>query len=73
MGGGESKHEDVKAVDTAGAVNNNLVFNQPVPIHHRTLEILIWIICIVKIVELLICIYKTHQKWKKKKYTGNAA
>lgn len=72
MGGGGSKHADVKSVDTAGAVNNNLVFNEPVPIYHRTLEILLWIICVVKVIELLLGIYKTHQKWMKKKYSNNA-
>lgn len=73
MGGGESKHADTKSVDAAGAINNNLVFSEPVPIHHKTLEWLIWIICIVKIVELVITLYKIHQKNLKKKYSGNPA
>lgn len=75
MGSGESKHEEAKIVDTSGAVNNNLVFNPstPVPIHYRTLEILIWTICIIKLLELCIGIYKAHQKYLKKKYTNNAA
>lgn len=73
MGGGESKHEDVKSVDAAGAINNNLVFSEPVPIHHGTLEWLIIIICVVKVIELLITIYKIHQKNLKKKYSGNPA
>lgn len=73
MGGGSSKPVEQKTVDAAGAINNNLVFENPVPIHHRTLEILIWIICIVKIIELLLCVYKVHHKNMKKKYTNNAA
>lgn len=73
MGGGESKHQDVKSVDTAGAINNNLVFSEPVPIHHKTLEWLILIICVVKVIELFISLYKIHQKQLKKKYAGNAA
>lgn len=75
MGSGESKHEETKAVDTSGAVNNNLVFNpsSPVPIHYRTLEILIWIICIVKVLELCYGIYRAHQKYLKKKYFNNGA
>lgn len=73
MGGGESKHEESKTVDAAGAINNNLVFSQPVPIHHKMLEWLILIICIVKVIELAITLYKIHQKNLKKKYTGNPA
>lgn len=73
MGGGESKHQDTKSVDAAGAINNNLVFSEPVPIHHKTLEYLILIICIVKVAELLITLYKIHQKNVKKKYSGNPA
>lgn len=66
MGGGGSKHEDVKAVDSAGTVNNNLVFSQPVPIHHKTLEYCIIIICIIKLIEMLIAFYRIHQKMLKK-------
>lgn len=73
MGGGESKHADVKSVDSAGTVNNNVVFTEPVPIHHKMLEWCILIICVIKVIELLINAYKIHQKTLKKKYTGNAA
>lgn len=73
MGGGGSKPVDSKTVDTAGAVNNNLVFSEPVPIHHGTLEWLILIICVIKLIELIITVYKIHQKNLKKKYTGNPA
>lgn len=73
MGGGGSKHQDAKTVDTSGTVNNNVVFTEPVPIHHETLEWLILVICIVKVIELAITIYKIHQKQLKKKYGNNAA
>lgn len=72
MGSGESKHDETKTVDTSGAVNNNLVLNQPVPIHYKTLEILIWIICVIKVIELCICAYKIHQRCLKKKYASNS-
>lgn len=75
MGSGESKQEESKTVDTSGAVNNNLVFNptEPVPIHYRSLEILIWIICIIKILELCYGIYRAHQRYLKKKYSNNGS
>lgn len=73
MGGGSSKPQETKTVDAAGAINNNLVFDNPVPIHHQNLEILMWIICIIKVVELCICAYKIHQKCLKKKYSNNPA
>lgn len=73
MGGSESKHEDVKAVDTAGAINNNLVFSEPVPIHHGHLEWIIIAIFVIKVIELLISLYRIHQKQLKKKYGGNPA
>lgn len=75
MGGGESKPVETKTVDAAGAINNNLVFNpdNPVPIHHRTIEILLWIICIIKVIELCICAYKVHFKCLKKKYSNSPA
>lgn len=49
MGGGESKQEEHRAVDTEGAVNNNLVFNQERPVDvHNTEIIILGIICAIK-------------------------
>lgn len=72
MGSEESKAE-VKTVDSTGAVNNNLVINDPVQIEHKLLEILLWTICIIKILEFLLLIYKIHRKNLKKQFTNNPA
>lgn len=73
MGAHESKVEEQKTVDSTGAINNNLVLSTPVPIHYKQMEILIWIICIIKVLEFCVCIYKVHSKMLKKKYSNNPA
>lgn len=67
MGSKDSK-EETKTVDTAGAVNNNLVFQEAVPIHSDQIVILMYIICGIKIVELLLFFYKMHLRRMKKRY-----
>lgn len=71
MGGGESKTAETKTVDSSGTVNNNVVLSQPVPIENRQLLILIWILCVLRVIEFLWQIYREHNKNLKKKYSGD--
>lgn len=73
MGGGESKQEETKTVDSTGAVNNNVVVTNPVNIRNMDIMILLWLIGIIKVIELILYMYKTHQRTMKKKYTNNPA
>lgn len=71
MGGGSSKPQDTKMVDSSGTVNNNVVVSQPVPIENRQLLILIWVICILRVAEFLWLLYREHHKSLKKKYAND--
>ncbi len=65
MGTKESKEE---VVDTNGNVNNNVVIQQSVPIHNFEITILLYVVCIVKIIQFIFFIYKFHLRKIKKKY-----
>lgn len=69
MGGTESKDE-TKSVDSNGYVNNNVVIQDPISSNSGEIKILLYVICIIKIIELLIFIYKFHRKNLKRKYTN---
>lgn len=71
MGSSGSSHDEHKTVDSSGAVNNNLVFEEPVPTHSTTMIVLVSVICAIKILELCIYIYKEHRKNLKKRYNTN--
>ncbi|HBK84076.1 MAG TPA: hypothetical protein DDZ41_10870 [Flavobacterium sp.] len=67
MGTSESK-EETKTVDSTGEVNNNIVIQDPVQIHNKDITTVLYIICAIKIFELLVFVYKFHAKSMKKKY-----
>lgn len=67
MGGGESK-EETKTIDTTGNVNNNVVIQESVPIHNEEMKILLYVICVVKIIQFIFFIYKFQVRRLKKKY-----
>lgn len=69
MGGTESKDE-TKSVDSNGNVNNYVVIQDPISSNSGEIKILLYVICIIKIIELLIFIYKFHRKNLKRKYTN---
>lgn len=71
--GGSHSTEEVKAVDSSGAVNNNIVFTDPIRISNKEIVLLLSIICVIKIVELLFFVYREHKKNLKKKYSANPA
>lgn len=64
---GDTSSEE-KVVDTTGNVNNNVVIEQSVPIHNIELGTILYIICIIKIIELLYILFKAYNKVQKKKY-----
>ncbi len=65
---GSQKSKEVKAVDATGNVNNNFVIDESVPVENFELKILIYIICIVKILQFLFFVYKFQSKRLKRKY-----
>lgn len=69
MGGSDSKQES-KTVDSSGTVNNNVVLNDPVPIMNNEIVILLWTICVIKVLELLLYVYREHYKNIKKRYAN---
>lgn len=69
MGSSDSK-EETKTVDSNGNVNNNIVIQDPVPIHSKDISVVLYIICAIKIFELIIFLYKFHSKNLKKKYAN---
>ena len=69
MGTTESKDE-TKTVDSNGNVNNNVVIQEQNSSNSFEMKILLYIVCIIKIIELLIFIYKFHRKNLKRKYTN---
>lgn len=71
MGHTESKVES-KAVDANGEVNNNVVIEQPVQILGGQMTILLYIICVVKILQFIFLIYKLHLRSIKKRYQKSA-
>ena len=69
MGTTESKDE-TKTVDSNGNVNNNVVIQEQNSSNSFEMKILLYIVCIIKIIELLVFIYKFHRKNLKRKYTN---
>ncbi len=71
MGKTESKHES-KAVDTNGAVNNNLVIQgeMPIQVHNMEILILLYIMCALKVLEFLYFVYTKHSRKLKKRYNS---
>lgn len=69
MGSTESK-EEVKTVDSNGMVNNNIVIQDQVKIHNNEIIILLYIICVIKVFEFIVFMYKFHTKSLKKKYVN---
>lgn len=72
MGTGGSKAvTEKKAIDASGAVNNNIVIEDPVHIRSPMIMVLLWIICVIKLIELALFVYREHKKAIKKKYANN--
>lgn len=69
--GGSHSSEEVKTVDSSGAVNNNIVFTDPVRISNKEIVTLLLVIAIIKVLELAFFVYREHKKTLKKKYAAN--
>lgn len=70
MGSSESK-EEKKTVDATGQVNNSIVLEEGIDIKNVEIVILLYVICIIKILELVIYIYRWHNSKIKKKYSSS--
>lgn len=65
MGGSQTK----QAATSSGAVNNNIVIDESVPIHNDYIVILLCIIAVVKVIELFMNIYYAHRRNLRKRYS----
>lgn len=65
MGKGSSK----AATAEATAVNTNVTLSEPSERNYNTLVYLLVLIAVIKIVELAVALYRSHQRSLKKKYT----
>lgn len=70
MGGGSSK--DLK-IDSAGQVNTNIVVEDTVNVHNQQFLIILWIICAIKIIEIIMRLARNYGKGLKKKYSNTSA
>ena len=64
----DSSEEITKTVDTTGTVNNNVVVTEPIQVSDFEIEFILWTICIIKIIELGLFIYREHNRSLKRKY-----
>lgn len=67
--GGSGSHNEAK-VEAQGAINNVVVtdFQDHVEIKNKEIMILLYIICLIKLVEFLLFIYNRHVNGIRKKY-----
>lgn len=69
MGGSSSKEE--QNVENSGAVQNNIHIGKTMEVHNKENTILLGIICTIKIIELLIYMYKGFRRSLKRNLSGN--
>lgn len=62
-----TEQSQVKGVDSTGVVNNNLQLEGPIDVHNLEIIILLFIMCILKIVEFAFFLYGQHQRKHKKR------
>lgn len=61
-----------KEVDATGQVNNNVIIDETVNVHNQQFLIILWIICIIKIVEFFSTLLRYYGKNIKRKYTNQS-
>lgn len=75
MGGSSSK--ETQKVENSGAVQNNINIGKTMEVHNTENTLLLSIICCIKILEVLIYLYKAFRRGLKRKLEirghGNAA
>lgn len=72
MGHWFSKNEEVqenKTVEANGGVNNNMVVSET--FNTTRMEVLLLILCILRLLEFFYFVYSTHTRKIKKKYSGS--
>lgn len=57
-----------KQVESTGQVTNTLVINDQLDTNNETLEVLVYALVVIKVLELLITMIKTYNKYLKKRY-----
>lgn len=72
MGGSSSKEEG--KTENSGAVQNNITVGKTMEVHNTENSILLGIICAIKVLEILIYLYKSFRRSLKRNLnTGNRA
>lgn len=69
MGGSSSKQEG--SVENSGAVQNNITVGKTMEVHNTENSILLGIICAIKILEVVIYVYKGFRRGLKRKILVN--
>ena len=70
MGGKSSKQTDA-ALASATAINNNVSTSDSLNAYSVSIYYMLIIITVIKVIELVLVFYKTHQRGLKKKYANN--
>jgi hypothetical protein len=73
-GSKSNKIVEEKQVESTGEINNTVVLAPDQSFNLQNTEIIVFlgIICLIKIIEFIIFLYKTHKKNLKKKYYGHS-
>lgn len=69
MGGSSSKDE--KNTENSGAVQNNIHVGKPMEVHNSENSILLGIICAIKILEMIIYLFKSFRRSLKRNLNAN--
>lgn len=64
MGGSSSKEE--QNVQNSGSVHNNITIGKPMEVHNQENTILLAILCTIKILEMVIYVYKSFRRGLKR-------
>jgi hypothetical protein len=70
MGGGASKNNEGQAAE-ATAINTNIALSDTNQTNLNSMTYIIAAIAIIKVIELGLAIYRSHQKTLKKRYQAN--
>lgn len=69
MGGSSSK--ETQNVENSGQVQNNIHINKTMEVHNAENSMLLGIICAIKVLEVVIFVYKSFRRGLKRKLEGS--
>lgn len=65
-----SRQETTKILDSTGQVNNNVVIHDDVKFYNMEMLVLLYVITTVKIISLVLYIYRQHKKKLRKEFSN---